>query len=116
MILETVVVGALQVNCYVLGCEQTRQAVVIDPGDDLHGDPGGSAQARSDPHPYHRYPHTFRSHAGRTALAGCHRRAVLSAPRRASRPGLMRRMTLAWMAFDPGEPPRIDGELRRGSR
>ena len=32
MILETIVVGALQVNCYVLGCEQTHQALVIDPG------------------------------------------------------------------------------------
>jgi len=34
MILETLIVGALEVNCYILGCERTRQAVVIDPGDD----------------------------------------------------------------------------------
>lgn len=26
--------GPIQANCYILGCEQTRQAVVIDPGDD----------------------------------------------------------------------------------
>ena len=25
--------GPIQANCFVLGCEQTRQAVVIDPGD-----------------------------------------------------------------------------------
>jgi glyoxylase-like metal-dependent hydrolase (beta-lactamase superfamily II) len=26
--------GPIQANCFVLGCEETRQAVVIDPGDD----------------------------------------------------------------------------------
>ncbi|MBN2707157.1 MAG: MBL fold metallo-hydrolase [Deltaproteobacteria bacterium] len=35
MILETVVVGPLQVNCYLVACEQTREAAVIDPGDDV---------------------------------------------------------------------------------
>jgi glyoxylase-like metal-dependent hydrolase (beta-lactamase superfamily II) len=35
VILETVVVGPFQCNCYVLGDETTREAVVIDPGDDL---------------------------------------------------------------------------------
>ncbi len=32
MILETLVVGSLQTNCYVLGCPETREALVIDPG------------------------------------------------------------------------------------
>jgi len=27
--------GPIQANCYILGCEETRQAVVIDPGDDI---------------------------------------------------------------------------------
>ncbi|MGB3059712.1 MAG: MBL fold metallo-hydrolase, partial [Anaerolineae bacterium] len=31
--MDSIVVGALQVNCYFLGCEETREAVVIDPGD-----------------------------------------------------------------------------------
>ncbi|MFC1854915.1 MBL fold metallo-hydrolase [Thermodesulfobacteriota bacterium] len=35
MILEILVVGALQVNCYIIGCEKTKQAVVIDPGDNV---------------------------------------------------------------------------------
>jgi glyoxylase-like metal-dependent hydrolase (beta-lactamase superfamily II) len=26
--------GPIQANCFILGCEETRQAVVIDPGDD----------------------------------------------------------------------------------
>jgi len=33
MILETIVVGALSVNCYVVGCDETKLAAVIDPGD-----------------------------------------------------------------------------------
>ena len=28
MFSETIPVGALQVNCYVLGCETTRQSIV----------------------------------------------------------------------------------------
>ncbi len=35
MIVEVFAVGALQVNCVVLGCPETRKAVVIDPGADL---------------------------------------------------------------------------------
>ncbi|MBN2331789.1 MAG: MBL fold metallo-hydrolase [Deltaproteobacteria bacterium] len=35
MILETVVVGPLQVNCYIVGCEQSKKAAVIDPGDNV---------------------------------------------------------------------------------
>lgn len=32
MILEKVIVGPMQVNCYILGCPNTHQAIVIDPG------------------------------------------------------------------------------------
>lgn len=34
MIIRTLVVGPLQVNCYVVGCPRTKKALVIDPGDD----------------------------------------------------------------------------------
>jgi hydroxyacylglutathione hydrolase len=34
MILETVVVGPFGVNSYIVGCEQTLKAAVIDPGDE----------------------------------------------------------------------------------
>lgn len=37
MILERLVVGPLAVNCYILGCRETREAVVIDPGDNPEG-------------------------------------------------------------------------------
>lgn len=36
MIVETVVVGAFQCNCTIIACEKTRQAVIIDPGDEAH--------------------------------------------------------------------------------
>ena len=35
MILKMLVVGPLQVNCYILGCERTKEAAVIDPGGDV---------------------------------------------------------------------------------
>lgn len=34
MLIQTLPVGPLQVNCHILGCEKTRQAAVIDPGDE----------------------------------------------------------------------------------
>jgi hydroxyacylglutathione hydrolase len=35
MIIETFPVGLLECNCTILGSEQTREAIVIDPGDDI---------------------------------------------------------------------------------
>jgi hydroxyacylglutathione hydrolase len=34
MILETVVVGSMEVNCYILGSGSGRKAIIIDPGED----------------------------------------------------------------------------------
>jgi glyoxylase-like metal-dependent hydrolase (beta-lactamase superfamily II) len=34
MIVNKLVVGPLQCNCVILGCEKTREAVVLDPGDE----------------------------------------------------------------------------------
>lgn len=34
MIIEKLAVGPIMANCFILGCEETREAVVIDPGDD----------------------------------------------------------------------------------
>ena len=33
MIIKNIVVGPLEVNCYILGCEDTKEAAIIDPGD-----------------------------------------------------------------------------------
>jgi len=35
MILETIPVGLLQCNCSILGDEASREAIVVDPGDDI---------------------------------------------------------------------------------
>jgi len=35
MIFEEIVVGPLSVNCFVVGCENSREGVVVDPGGDV---------------------------------------------------------------------------------
>ena len=35
MIVETAAAGAFMKNGYVLGCERTKEAVYIDPGDEV---------------------------------------------------------------------------------
>ena len=34
MIIKSLAVGPIQANCYILGCEETSEAAVIDPGDE----------------------------------------------------------------------------------
>ena len=34
MLVKRLVVGEMQVNCYLLACERTRQALIVDPGDE----------------------------------------------------------------------------------
>ncbi|MCP4162322.1 MAG: MBL fold metallo-hydrolase [Deltaproteobacteria bacterium] len=36
MIIKNLNVGPLMTNCYILGCEDTKEAVVIDPGGDVN--------------------------------------------------------------------------------
>lgn len=37
MIFKSLVVGPLEVNCFVLACEQTREGIIVDPGDNAPG-------------------------------------------------------------------------------
>jgi glyoxylase-like metal-dependent hydrolase (beta-lactamase superfamily II) len=34
LIIKTLVVGPIMANCHILGCEETKEAAVVDPGDD----------------------------------------------------------------------------------
>ncbi len=34
MIIKTIPVGPIMANCYILGCQETKKAIVIDPGDE----------------------------------------------------------------------------------
>lgn len=36
MIIKTLAVGPIMANCFIVGCEKTRLAAVIDPGDEAH--------------------------------------------------------------------------------
>ncbi len=114
MIVETIVVGALQVNCYLLGCERAQQAIVIDPGDN----PAAILRALQ------RYGLSL----AKIIATHAHFDHVLAARRLqeatgaafqlhpADRPLLaaMQRTTLAWMGYDPGEPPQVNGGLTEG--
>lgn len=114
-ILQTLVVGPLQVNCYLVGCTRTRQAIAIDPGDD----PTGIQRA-------------LRSHdltLTQIVVTHAHFDHLLAvrplqqatgAPfylHTADRPllAIMQRTTMAWLGFDPGEPPEVAGDLQAGS-
>jgi len=37
LILKSMALGPIMANCYVLGCETTREAAVIDPGEEAPG-------------------------------------------------------------------------------
>jgi glyoxylase-like metal-dependent hydrolase (beta-lactamase superfamily II) len=114
MIVDSIEVGMLQVNCYVLGCEETREAVIIDPGDDapLILD----LVQRLDLRPVK----IINTHAHFDHLLGV--RAVQVATgvpfclHAGDRPVLerMRAAVSAWLGYDPGEPPVVDEWLVAG--
>ena len=109
MIVEVIPVGALQVNCYVLGCERTRQAIVIDPGDDAP-----DILAALESHKLH-LERIIATHAHFDHLLACRElQAATGAPfylHPDDRPllGAMRRTCIAWLGFDPGEAPVAGG-------
>ncbi len=114
MVLEHVVVGPLQVNCFVLGCEDTNEAVVIDPG----GHPT-AIQAVLRRHGW-RLQAIIATHA--------HFDHVLAVDAlRQERPvpfylhpddepvlAVQREITRSWLGFDPGPMPKVDAHLEPG--
>ncbi len=114
MILETLTVGMLEVNCYVLGCERTRRAVVIDPGDEA------PAILRALQQHDLTLDRILATHAHFDHLLGCRPlQEATGAPlyvHSADRPlvAMMQRSCMAWLGYDPGEPPAITGDLTAG--
>ena len=114
MILEHLVVGTLQVNCYVLGCERTQQAIVVDPGDN------GPAILETLNRHQLKLNCIIATHAHFDHVLAA--RAVSEATgapfylHPADRPVLaqMNKTTQAWMGYDPGEPPTVDGDVAAG--
>jgi hydroxyacylglutathione hydrolase len=114
MILETIVVGMLETNCYVLGCERTRQAIVIDPGDDpadileVLGRHHLSLERLIATHAH--FDHLLAVRALQEATGAPF---YLSS---ADRPLLdtQRRTAIAWIGRDPGAPPEVHGDITPG--
>lgn len=114
MIFETLPVGMLQVNCYILGCERTGQGVVVDPGDK----PGailGALKRRGLT-----LAAILGTHAHFDHLLACRAlQEATAAPfhlHPADRPlvATMQRTCQAWLGYDPGEPPTVDRDLTPG--
>lgn len=108
MIIDSVEVGALQVNCYVLGCEETREAVIIDPGDEAPRIL--DLVRRHDLRPvkiintHAHFDHILAVRALQAAIG------VSFCLHPAEQPVLeyARNAVRAWMGYDPGEPPVVD--------
>jgi glyoxylase-like metal-dependent hydrolase (beta-lactamase superfamily II) len=114
MLIETIPVGALQVNCYILGCERTRQAIVIDPGDEAE-----VIQAALERHGL-TLARILATHGHFDHLLACRelqgRTGAAFYLHPADRPlvAAMRRTCMAWLGFDPGELPAIAGDVTPG--
>lgn len=112
--LEILPVGPLQVNCYVLGCPLTRRAIVIDPGDDA---PDILAALKRHNLQLDRI---LATHAHFDHLLGCRdlQRATDAPlylhPADRLLVAAMRRTCMAWLGYDPGEPPEVHGDLAPG--
>ena len=114
MIVEVIPVGMLQANCYVLGCERTQQGIVIDPGDEA------SVILRAAERHGLRLERIIATHAHFDHVLACQelreRTGAAFYLHPADRPILaaMRRTCSAWLGFDPGDAPGVDGDLIPG--
>ncbi len=114
MILKTLPVGMLQVNCYILESETTGEAVVVDPGDEA-GEILSTVERAGL-----RVALILATHAHFDHLLAC--RALQErthAPFRLHRDdlpllGAMQRTCQAWLGYDPGPPPDVAGFLTPG--
>jgi glyoxylase-like metal-dependent hydrolase (beta-lactamase superfamily II) len=115
MILETVVVGMLETNCYILGCERTRQAIVIDPGDDpfdileVLRRHRLSLECLVATHAH--FDHVLAVRALQEATAAPFYLSTADRPLLATQ----RRTAILWIGRDPGELPEVHGDIAPGT-
>ena len=113
MVHEILPVGVLQCNCSVFGDETTREAIVIDPGDDLH-----DILEVINRHSF-RVKAIFITHAHIDHVQGAQRlRALTQAPVYLNRndADLLRTLDLqaAWIGAPSVEMPEIDSDASDG--
>lgn len=112
MILHTIHVGITQTNCYVVGCEKTREGAVIDPG----GNPKRILKAVEESGLTIRYvlnTHCHFDHMGANAAVVAATGAPL-ALHPAELPILQARGGAAWFGVPVKESPMPDVELEDG--
>lgn len=114
MVFDTLPVGMLQVNCYILGCERTREAIVVDPGDNA-----AAILAALKRHDL-KLMLILGTHGHFDHLLACRPlQEATGAPFRlhpADHPlaEAMQRTCIAWLGYNPGESPTVDGDLTPG--
>lgn len=114
MILRTLPVGMLQVNCYILGSEASQAAVVLDPGDNANDillalKRNGLKLSRILATHAH-FDHLLACRALQTTTGAAFHLHRADAPLLAT----MQQTCQAWLGYDPGEPPAVTGYLTPG--
>lgn len=116
MIVESFPVGLLQCNCTILGCEKTREAIVVDPGGDVE-----RIQARLRAHGLrvvkiiHTHAHFDHVHGTHDLQEATGAETLLHSGDDFLIQGYREQPRLVGMMFDTGPAPRIDGGLEAGS-
>ena len=114
MIVESLVVGMLQVNCYVLGCPESGQGVVIDPGDNprhiLDLIERLDLEIVAIPNTHAHFDHVLAVDAVRKTTGA----PFWIHPTEKGVLAYGREMVQLWMGYDPGPMPTVDGTLQAG--
>ncbi|HEY64998.1 MAG TPA: MBL fold metallo-hydrolase [Caldilineae bacterium] len=114
MIVERLVVGPLQVNCYILGCRATGEAIVVDPGGHV-GDILATLerldlQVVKIVNTHAHFDHML----GVRELQEATRAPFLLHPADVPVLGRTQQHAQAWLGIDPGTPPAVDEFLEAG--
>ena len=116
MIVESFPVGLLQCNCTILACEETREAIVVDPGGEV-----ARIRARLDAqglrvvkiiHTHAHFDHVHGTHDLQQATGA---ETLLHSGDTFLIEGYREQPAMVGLSFDTGPPPRIDGGLEHGA-